>query len=292
MDKLDRLVWADGVSIVIHGLRIGIRVSNGAYMDQVMQSLPPGWRPAKSPVVDQLYSLVVGVEDERKGVRRYNILYAGPVILARRMQLGETLETLTAGLKMYVAEWARGKLFIHAGVVGWQGRAIVMPGRSFSGKTSLVAALVKASATYYSDEYALLDANGQVHPYPVPLSIRENPDAPSKPVHVDELGGKQGVDPLPIGILLATQYRKGARWRPRDVSHGQAVLTLLANTVAARRKPQGVLSKISPIVANVRRIKSLRGDADEVARSLLGSLANDSKVMRVQWYYHQRIPRA
>ena len=43
-------------------------------------------------------------------------------------------------------------------IVTWgRGRAIVIPGRTFSGKSTLVAELVRAGATYYSDEYAVED---------------------------------------------------------------------------------------------------------------------------------------
>jgi hypothetical protein len=36
----------------------------------------------------------------------------------------------------------------------------VLPGRSFAGKTTLVAALVQVGAEYWSDEYPVLDAEG------------------------------------------------------------------------------------------------------------------------------------
>jgi uridine kinase len=41
---------------------------------------------------------------------------------------------------------------------------IAIPGRSFSGKTSLVTALVRAGAVYYSDEFAVIDRDGLVRP--------------------------------------------------------------------------------------------------------------------------------
>jgi hypothetical protein len=65
-----------------------------------------------------------------------------------------------------VAENARRWIFVHAGVVAWRGQAIVIPGATQSGKTSLVAALVRAGAEYFSDEYAVFDARGRVHPLP------------------------------------------------------------------------------------------------------------------------------
>ena len=103
---------------------------------------------------------------------RYELTMVDAALLdgtARRESLFDPLES---HLQLYVAEWARRRIFVHAGVVGWRGRAILVPGRSFSGKTALIAAFVRAGATYYSDEYAVLDAKGRVHPYPRRLSIR------------------------------------------------------------------------------------------------------------------------
>jgi hypothetical protein len=48
--------------------------------------------------------------------------------------------------QLTVATLAEDLVFIHAGVVGWRNRAIVMPGHSFSGKSTLVLALVEAGA--------------------------------------------------------------------------------------------------------------------------------------------------
>jgi hypothetical protein len=65
----------------------------------------------------------------------------------------------------HIALHAPEHVFVQAGVVGVGERAMVLPGKSFAGKTTLVAALVRAGAEYWSDEYAVLDANGDVHPY-------------------------------------------------------------------------------------------------------------------------------
>ena len=70
-------------------------------------------------------------------------------------------------VRILVAEWTRSLVFIHAGAVGWRGKAIVFPGNSFFGKTTLVAELVRRGAAYLSDEYAILDENGVVHPFAV-----------------------------------------------------------------------------------------------------------------------------
>src|SRR5277367_3536052 len=42
---------------------------------------------------------------------------------------------------------------VHAGAVLWRGRALLLPGGTHAGKSSLVTELLRRGATYYSDEY-------------------------------------------------------------------------------------------------------------------------------------------
>lgn len=154
-------------------------------------------------------------------MRRFHLVYGDVAQPARTRELDPALEALESDLHLYVAERARRRFFVHAGVVGWRGRAIVMPGRSFSGKTTLVAEWVRAGATYYSDEYAVFNGQGRVHPYPKPLSLRENDASPAKKYRIEEIGGRAGVKPLPVGLVIASVYKPGARWCPRRLSAGQ-----------------------------------------------------------------------
>src|SRR5579862_5116240 len=156
MQKLDRLGWAAGICFRSYGVRIGIRTNTPEVLDRLPPLLPPGWKPGTSPIVDVLYSLKVGSGKPAR-IRQYHLLYSGPRRVARSLELEELFEPLESDLQALVAGAARRRVFVHAGVVGWKGQAIVIPGRSYSGKTLLVAALVRAGATYYSDEYAVLD---------------------------------------------------------------------------------------------------------------------------------------
>ena len=77
----------------------------------------------------------------------------GAEILAHSACVEEVLDVLEAHISLTVAARTSQWLFVHAGVVEWRGRAIVLPGRSFSGKTTLVAALVQIySLEYLHDE--------------------------------------------------------------------------------------------------------------------------------------------
>jgi hypothetical protein len=154
--------------------------------------------------------------------------------------------------------------------VGWQGRAIVIPGRSYSGKTTLVAELVRAGAAYYSDEYAVFDSRGRVHPYSKPLSIRVPGDETKQTDHTPEaFGGKAGKRPLPVGWIVSSQYRVGAKWRPRRLSAGGGALELLAHAVAVRSQPEITLATLEKAVAHAAVWKGVRGGAAELARKLL-----------------------
>jgi hypothetical protein len=119
-------------------------VSERSALERVLERLPPGWKPARSPIVSRLYSLIVGGDGPRPGIRRLSLLYGDAVRLARSREAGEVLEAFETSLQHYVAEMAPRRLFVHAGVVGWREQAVLIPGRSFTGKTTLVAALVKA----------------------------------------------------------------------------------------------------------------------------------------------------
>jgi hypothetical protein len=150
MEKIDRLGWATGISFLSYGVRVGVRVNNSEIFEQLVDRFPPGWKPSRSPTVERLYSLVIGGSSTRPNVRRFNILYGNIEKLLRTLDLDEFLEAFESDLKLYVAAGARRRVFVHAGVVGWRGQAILIPGRSFSGKTALCE-LLRVGATYYSD---------------------------------------------------------------------------------------------------------------------------------------------
>ena len=154
--------------------------------------------------------------------------------------------------------------------------AILIPGPSFSGKTTLVAALVRAGAAYYSDEYAVLDERGLVHPYPKPLSIRDG-GLHGTDHEVASLGGKAGTDPLRVAVIAVTSYRPGARWEPERQSPGTGAMALLANTVPARDRPAQALAAVRQAAASAVVLEGERGGAAEAAAGLLGMSGANSR---------------
>lgn len=272
MQKLDRLGWAAGIAFTSFQVSIGIRVSDAAALPTVLEYLPPGAEVCESPLVDQLYSLVIGDLEPRGNVRRFHVLYHGLTRLARSTDLREVLDALESSLHLEVATRARDWLFVHAGVVGWKGRAVIIPGFSMSGKTTLVQALLQAGATYYSDEFTVLDAHGRVHPYTKPLSVRSPGDWRQVRCPPRMFGDKVGTEPLAPGLVLFTKYQAGARWRPRVLSPGAAALALLGHAACVRQRPQFALTAVQPVVTQAMTLDGPRGETEAVVPPLLRRL--------------------
>ena len=269
MRKLDRLGWAAGLTFKSYGVRFGVRANDPLVLGRLAEFLPPWTRPLSNGSVERLYSIRAGASGvERRGLRRFRLLYADHVLVARTLDAEELLERFESDLQLFVAEAARKRVFVHAGVVGWKGRAVLFPGRSFSGKTTLVAELVRAGADFYSDEFAVLDAEGRVHPYPKPLAVR-GAGFRQRKVSVEEFGGSAAQRALPVGLVVVSEFKAGSRFRPRPLTPGQGSLALLANTVPARRRPSEVLETLERVVRNAPVLRGARGEAAEAARVIL-----------------------
>jgi hypothetical protein len=266
MATLDRLGWAAGTTFRSYGQRIGVRVSQRSLIPLVERVIGPFREDSMVPRINRLYSVIQGGEGPRRGVRRLHLVYAGGARIARARDLEDALRALESDIQLHVAERSRRFVFVHSGVVGWRGRAILIPGRSHSGKSTLVAALLEQGATYYSDEYALVDVRGRIHSYPVPLGLREKEGGLPK-----RRGPAIAEVPRPIrpGLVVVTEFEKGGRWRHRTLSPGQASLEILRHTVPARRDPARVLERLGLIAGEATVVKGVRGEARDAARRVL-----------------------
>src|SRR3954452_24366319 len=268
MEKLDRLVWAEGLSVRAYGVQLGLRASEPGVPEPFLDRLPPEWKPASSPLVDRMYSYVVGGQDPGSRVRRFHLLYIDHARVARDRSIEPCLDAFELDTRHTVAALSPRRVFVHAGVVGWGGGAIVIPGASFSGKTRLVVELVRRGATYYSDEYAPSDRHGRVHPFAKPLSIRGDGERSA-----EEPGCAAGRRPLPVRAILEAPYREGARWRPRERSAGQGALALLSQALPARGDPPRTMSAVRAAASGALVLSGTRGEADEMADRLLARVA-------------------
>ena len=173
------------------------------------------------------------------------------------------LNELRRAVHVCIAEYAQDRIFIHAGVAAWKGRGILLPGQTFAGKSTLTASMLKSGATYYSDEYAVIDNDGRIYPFPLPLHIREDGGS-FVPVPVNQVGKR----PLTPGLILFARYRSNKRWNPEPLTPGQAVLRLTRNSISMRKNPAAVLPLLKRIALLAPAYASDRGEAGEVVEWL------------------------
>ena len=257
---------AHAVTFVNHGARLRVEANSAAALNLVSHVLPVGSRLERLHSTDAVFALVVapggGTGDAP------HRLYRDSALLQSSSDLQPLLKQLESELHFAVASHARSSLFVHAGVVAWRGRTILLPGRSMSGKSSLVAALLRAGAEYYSDEYAVIDRQARVHPYARPLLLR-GLEGQLEQAGRQAQGGRVGTRPLPANLSVSTRYSPGQRFEPtvRDASHG--LMILIANTVVVRARPHFALDHLMPVAESATTLEGVRGEADDAAAWLL-----------------------
>jgi hypothetical protein len=120
-----------------------------------------------------------------------------------------------------------------------------------------------------------------VHPFSKPLELREEGQFRQTKITAAELGGHTGSKPLPVGLVLISRYKSGARWRPRKLTAGKGVLEMLFNTVSARRSPGRALATLQRVAEQADVLKGVRGDAEKVVPAVLQRVEGRLNVNRL-----------
>ena len=281
MQRVDRLGWTAALVVDAYGVRLGVRSDSAGLLRRAEAQLPPGaGRVVGSPVVDRLFSLYSGARDALAGARPTLALYDGPTRTLHTSDRDDLLDWFESTARIAVADMASSHLFLHAGVVGYRDRAILVAGRSLSGKTTLVRALLALGATYYSDDVAVIDADGWVHPYAKPLAIRAHAGAPQRQHAAAALGATIGHRPLRVGLVACTDFRAGAAWRPRTLTGGAATLALVPHAAGVQRDPARVFATLGATLRGAAVVRGPRGEADATARALLRAAASAASAGR------------
>ncbi|MEO5857563.1 MAG: hypothetical protein ABIR33_01310 [Pyrinomonadaceae bacterium] len=176
---------------------------------------------------------------------------------------------LNGVIRAHVGALAKEWVFVHAGVVTWKGRAIILPGHSRQGKTTLVSELLRLGAGYMSDEYAILDSSGMVHPFERDLGVRPSANEPPAPVDPVQFGGKRTVDQVEAGMVVFTSYVEGSRWRPARMTLGNAILESVPEVIPFSFNTEFVLKVLNTTFNRAIIAKSDRGEARETAPKIL-----------------------
>mgnify|MGYP000081000464 CR=1 FL=1 len=237
---------------------------------------------ARSPVVLEAFGLRLGVgglsPTELRELRRrfpgdWDFLPYRPGMIVDRWfrmpranPLGQggpgRLEVIGNHIQMHLARNARTHVLVHAGVVVWNGRCVMFPGKSGAGKTTLVRAMLEAGATYMSDEYAAIDGSGMIHPYARPLALKSKTGRVRR-VDPGDLNPSNG-SPLRAMLILDTWYEPRALFRPAPLTRIESIALLSRNSAASLLRPEGALRAFSLATEAAEGLAGVRGAASAV----------------------------
>jgi hypothetical protein len=252
-----------------YGVTWDMQADDAALYRMLLERLPSGTAPSAGRPPERAYAVRTMPATFAESGASYLLLADGRP-LVRSSDAVDVADAFEDNLDWLVAERSPRKVFLRAGVVGWRDRAIVIPGGPGTGKRTLVRALVGCGATYFSDDYAVLEGNAVI-PYP---SRRPNWIDPGNALShwLDELAPKRAFKPVPVGVVLFAPYRAGASFKPKLISRGKALLEMFKHAVAAQRNPMPVLRALETVSRRCNALQGVRGDAHAVASYLLDRL--------------------
>ena len=178
-------------------------------------------------------------------------------------------ERLESDLGLFAAEHLRRLVAVHAAVIEVAGKLVVLPGSSFTGKSTLCAAAVAAGHTVWSDEYALVDpATGWVTGWPRRIKLR-GADGGTERV---DIGGVTVQEARRVDRLVFVAYDDRAAV-PLDVlpiTPGDAAMRVLENTVCAQSRPGDALSAATALARTCDAVAGTRGAAEIALGEVIG----------------------
>jgi hypothetical protein len=216
----------------------------------VSNCLPPGCKPVNPAETEHRFTFEPEPEQEDLFSVRYGRFSKG-----LPKPLNSALRILQKEIYLCIAEHSRNYAFIHASVVAWNKSAIIFPGASHAGKSTLAWALVQAGAVYYSDEYAVLDEQGTIHPFALPINLRL-PNGERRAVVPDCVGS----DPLEPVLIVFARYQPKGIWRPHPLRPGESMLRLVQHSISIRSNSAFVLRILKEITSSATAYAGTRGD--------------------------------
>lgn len=198
-----------------------------------------------------------------------------------------TVRTLNHELLHGVMLRAPERCFVHAAVVTWQGRAIVIPGRSRAGKSTLALACVLAGAAFLSDELLAFDpARGTAGAFPRAIKIRDECVAYFPEIAGGFVGMGEGrflrgeaLGATAVGIEARVAAVVVPRWVCGDglcfgrISRGKALLALTASSLNFGSHGARSLDALSGMVGAAECFSLDWNEPRAAARVILGAVA-------------------
>jgi len=193
---------------------------------------------------------------------RRDFVLETPTHTATTTRRGEALYWLEKHLTIDIQKQRPDLLFLHAAVVSYRERTLLMSGPSGAGKSSLTWGLLHKGYGYMSDELAPVDpATGHVWPYLRAINLKQPLPAPYAPpsgyletehalhIPVHLIPSDCERRPRPVTDVLLIEYA-GRHRQPRidSLRHAEALSRLYPNLLNGLAHAQAGLPALSRVV--------------------------------------------
>jgi hypothetical protein len=206
----------------------------------------------------------------------------------RATSLGGLVNRLLSRLNSEAIRRTKSFLLLHAGAASWKGGGILLPAATESGKTTLVAGLIRAGFGYLSDEAAAIDpVSGWVHPYPKPLSMEPSSieairdlanELPPEygwgsrvqyQIRPSDMRPRSTGTACPVRYVVAPQYDRNHQTELHPISRAEAVIVLADNSFNLRRFGSRGVITLAGMVEGAECYRLRIGELDEAVRVMV-----------------------
>ena len=224
-------------------LNLPIRVeSNSPQFLQDVSSVFHYFKVTESnPDVNNSASFCVSIDQTSTITLENNIIYRSP-------NYRYILEYLEYRIYTMLIDRFNDYYLIHAGVVARDDKAILLPGSSGGGKTTLIAGLLKNGFRYLTDEIGIIDPHTlRVYPFPKSLNMKigslslfDNFEPEMEVIKKNEISIKEKIhhvfvnkdsvqaidEPVDVGDIVFVQYNPDEKSTLAPVSRVNAIFKL------------------------------------------------------------------
>lgn len=263
--------WSGRIGFALHGVSFGIRFDDAAAGEVVRRIVPRAALPSDYLSSEHRFSLISAGGDGANGLF-FDTRDFESVLKFDRLD-GGTEKGLETKFQFALALAAAPRLFfLHAGAVAIGNIGVLVLGRTGSGKTTLVGELLRRGADLCTDDCAILDPAGNLYPNPAPLAVRTGDGRAFR--GPEEYGSIAASRVVPVALVVAARYERGAVWAPEAEASGGGAFNVLGNLFyppAIREFPRETLG-FAGLIAKRGIYSGTRGEATEVAEWIFGTI--------------------
>lgn len=199
-----------------------------------------------------------------------------------------------------VIETSGRYLLLHAAAAEVSGRAILLPAPAGSGKTTLVAALVRSGLGYVTDEVvALRPGSLDIRPYPKALTLDPGSweDLPMMRPTVDRgvepfVASQWNVEPSRIrtdalatecrpGFVVTPRYELGARATVEEMSRSSTLALLVESAFNLEAHGANGFRRLAEVARSCACYRLVFGDLQEACRLVLELITHNQLATEV-----------